>query len=205
MRHLTRALLAVFTLTLSAGAFAIPVTIDYTADNAVLQGYVCTDSTCTTADSVFADGSEANANDWTNADTAVLDLAPGTYWIGFIARNFIEPPPGPGNPAGILAQILWQGFSNVSSSAWDVTTDLASWTSATQWAQNGTGVWGGNLLGEISSDAHWLWNNVNFSSDTLPNLGFRTSITVVPEPGTLGLLGLGLLGLVTTRRRRAAG
>lgn len=210
MRHLIRALLGAITLTFSAGTYAVPVTIDYTADNAVVIGGICVDAACTEIDllsdfvTIFADGTEPNANDWTDADTAVLDLGPGTYGIAFIADNFTNPPPSSSNPAGFLAQILWQGFSNVSSSAWEVTTNGVTWTSATEWAQNGTGVWGSNLLGEISSDASWLWNNTNFSSDTLPRLGFRTSITVVPEPGTLGLLGLGLFGLGIARRRKAA-
>lgn len=210
MRHLIRKLLVIVTLTFSASAFAVPVTIDYTADNAVLTGGICVDAECTQviglADfaTIFADGSEPNADDWTNADTVVLDLAPGTYGFAFIAENFTDPAPSSTNPAGFLAQILWQGFSNVTSSAWEVTVDGVTWTSATEWAQNGTGIWGGNLLGEISSDAYWLWNDVNFSSDTLPSVSFRTSITVVPEPGTLGLLGLGLLGLGIVRRRRVS-
>ncbi len=211
MRKLPSLLLSSIALAFSSSAFAVPITVDYTADNAVFIGGVCVDAGCTTLttvsdlDTVFADGSEPNAEDWTNIDTAVLDLAPGTYGLAFIAENFTEPPPSSSNPAGFLAQILWQGSSNVTSSAWDVTIDGINWSGATEWAQNGTGIWGSNLIGEISSDAFWLWDDENFSSNTINRVGFRTSITVVPEPGTLVLFGLGLLGLGIAWRRRAAG
>lgn len=204
MRHLIRTLLAVVTLTFSAGAYAVPVTIDFTADNIVVRGTLCDNSDCIGGFDDFTDGSEPNLNDWTNADTVVLDLAPGTYTIAFIAENLTDPAPSAGNPAGFLAQILWQGFSNLSSSAWDVSLDGFAWSSATEWEQNGSGIWGSNLIGEISSDAYWIWDDVNFNSDTINLVAFRTSITVVPEPGTLGLFGLGLLGLGIARRRRVA-
>lgn len=204
MRQLIRTLLAVTTLTFSAGALAIPVTIDYTADNVVIDAGVCTDSSCQVLD-LFTSGSEPNADDWRNADTAVLNLASGTYWIAFNAENFTNPAPSESNPAGFLAQIFWQGFNNFSSSAWDVSMDGGvTWASATEWEQNGSGIWGSNLVGEISTDAYWIWDHTNFSSDTLSAARFRTSITVVPEPGTLGLLGLGLLGLGIARRRKTA-
>jgi len=208
MRKLRSLILSSVALAFSSTAFAVPITIDYTADNVVFYGGICVDAGCTSLntlldfDSIFADGTEPNADDWTDADTVVLDLAPGTYGIAFIADNFTDPSTL--NPAGFLAQILWQGFSNVTSSEWDVTTDGNNWASATEWAQNGTGIWGSNLIGEISSDAFWLWDAENFSSDTTSRAGFRTSITVVPEPGTLALFGLGLLGIGIARRRQAA-
>ena len=188
--------------------WAVPVTINYTADNLTLAGGVCVDVDCDPLLSfadfsvVFADGSEPNADNWRNADTAVIDLAPGTYGIGFVAENFGTGSSG--NPAGFLADIMWAGGSNVTSDGWDVTIDGVNWTSATEWAQNGTGIWGGNLLGEISSDAYWLWTANNFDSSTDITAGFRTTITItsVSAPGTLALLGIGLFCLGLVRRRR---
>jgi hypothetical protein len=203
--------LLVLSLACCGSALAVPVTINYTADNAIFRGGICANPGCAplTNDgqltSIFANGSEANAGDWTQADSVVLDLAPGTYDIAFVADNFGVGSAG--NPAGLLAEILWQGISNLTSSAWDVTTNGVSYVSATEWAKNGTGIWGGALLGEISSDAYWIWTASNFNMEMPSRVGFRTSITVaatsVPEPTTLSLLSAALLVGLARRRRRA--
>ncbi len=189
------------------GAWAVPVTINYTADNSTIAGGVCVNVDCDPLSSfasfsiVFANGSAPNASHWPDADTAVIDLAPGTYGIAFVADNFGTGSPN--NPAGFLAEILWGSNSNVTSSGWDVTINGTDWVSATEWAQNGTGIWGGNLLGEISSDAYWIWTANNFDASTNVRARFRTTITIgVAEPGTLALFGIGLLGLGFAARRR---
>jgi hypothetical protein len=206
MKKITGLLFAV-TLMGAGSAQALPVTINYTADNLVLDFGVCLNLGC----SPLVDAGDwsillpkgPNAGNWTNADSITFDLGPGTYDIGFVARN--SGTPNGGNPAGLLAEILWDGNENLSSSNWDVTTNGVNYVAATEWAQNGSGIWGGNLLGEISSNAKWLWTANNFNGLTDAVAGFRTTITVgnVPEPSIIALFGLGLLGLGFARRRKA--
>ncbi|MCG6202793.1 PEP-CTERM sorting domain-containing protein [Psychromonas antarctica] len=201
---------AITQLLMLASAFAItsvqatPITINYTVDNTILDFGICANIGCSPIagpsdfSTLFPSGS--NQSNWKNADSYTFDLQPGTYEFAFIANNF-----GGGsanNPAGFLAEILWDGNSNISSSAWDVTTNGIDYVAATEWTKNGTGIWGGNLLGEISADAQWLWSANNFNSNTDSTAGFRTSITV-PAPGILALLGLGLFGLGFSRKLRA--
>ena len=75
--------------------------------------------------------------------------------------------------------------------------DFSGWTSATEYAQNGGGIWGRNLGGPvsgISSSAYWLWTANNFSNVacnvevstgcTDQNIALRVRIQV-PEPSTL--------------------
>ena len=68
------------------------------------------------------------------------------------------------------------------------------------------------MIAGIDSAAHWAWYNSNGSAN--PTLGgfnhdeyliFRISVgaSEVPEPATLLLMGLGLLGLGAARKRRA--
>jgi hypothetical protein len=41
------------------------------------------------------------------------------------------------------------------------------------------------------------------SQTVLDGVGGGLSVTATPEPGTLGLLGVGLLGMLVGRRRRS--
>jgi hypothetical protein len=54
-----------------------------------------------------------------------------------------------------------------------------------------TGVTQVNISGVSSSTGYWALDNVNFSDGS-----------TVPEPGSMALVGLGLVAFVTTRRRQ---
>lgn len=183
------------------------ITVNYTFDNTTVVGGICAYAGCNPLNAfadfstILADGTEPNAGDWRNADSVSVDLAPGTYDIAFIGDNVGTS--NPRNPGGFLAEILWGGNSIVTSSDWFVTIDGYNWVAATEWAQNGTGIWGSHLVDEISTGAQWLWTANNFGSNTNSRVGFRTSFTV-PEPGTLALFGLALLGVGVARRRQVA-
>lgn len=185
----------------SAGvAQAIPVTVNMTGDNILLSG-LCADATCTSG----INFSLTNGGNWQVSDTIVLDLDQGTHWFAWSVAN--DGAPSSGNPAALLAEILWGGNANYSSSAWEIydRPSGAFIANATEYGNNGgmniwTTVNGGAVAG-ISTNANWIYTANNFGSADAQAF-FRTSITIVPEPATLSLLGMGLLGFGLLRRRK---
>jgi hypothetical protein len=135
-----------------------------------------------------------------------LNLSAGTYYFAWYVTN--SGNASNGNPAGLLAEILWDGNANYSSSSWEVYDQSNGnfLANATEYGVNGgNNIWGNNLGGPvsgISTNANWIYTANNFANAD-GSAWFRTSISV-PEPGILGLFGMGLLGLGMARRKRTA-
>jgi hypothetical protein len=194
-------------------------TVTYTADNMVLGWWLIAPSQAAQAPPpTLALGS--NRSDWQLADSYTLsDLEAGKqYQIVWEVRNLWSQqyPPGGNNPAGFLAQIAFGGQPPIlSSGSWEFAPyenyqsgapfSSLSWSGVQPYGANSDNstVWfstnGGPISG-IGGNAQWIWSGNNIWDQH----GFvRTTFTApVPLPAAAWMLGAGLVGLITIRRRR---
>lgn len=178
-------------LAFCATASATVLSASLTVDNG-FTAYLSTSNTV--AGTQFIAG-----NNWNTVYTGSVALGTDSQYFLHIAAT------DAGGVAGLLGQFSLAGtgyhFANGTTSLLtgssfltaNATGFASAYSATTSYGVNGVGPWG--TLGGISSASQWVWSGNNDSND----FSFFSAAIVkdanVPEPASLGLLGLGLLAL----------
>jgi len=151
---------------------------------------------------------------WNENEVTFLEKRAGVPWVGQQSCPWIGGPWNTGDEVALMPTdeivISW-GSSKWDSGwhQWDVTADLNAWLSGDAnnygWFMRAN-TWDHAANGEDPydwTDPDSAWINIMIGSDSgdagrMPKL----VLEVVPEPATVALLGLGLIGVLRSRKQR---
>ncbi len=141
-------------------------------------------------------------------ETAYVQSGTGTYsTIPNLDGGFLTTVTFPTNPLSInplepVPFTLW-GINTDADADFEYSFDLSTLSVDTQ-TENYLAVSGsGTLMAEGYVDSFGLWSlTTQYSgNDVFTKISFSSGSVSVPEPGTIALLGLGLLGLTVVGRK----